>query len=112
MKKLLKNKKGTFEIDQLQTVVITLVVVGILLGLGLIVMSEFYETSCDSWNETSGECTTEGHATSGINDTRSAIGDVSGWLSLIVLVLVIGIILAIVFKVLPGAKGATAPMDY
>jgi len=103
MRNILQNKKGAFEIDQLQSVVITLVVIGIVLGLGLIVLGEFMDETDDA------------DATSGINDTLQAIGDISGWLSLIVLVIVIGIILAIVFRVLPGARatpGAGVPMDY
>ena len=106
MRSILQNKKGAFEIDQLQSVVITLVVIGIVLGLGLIVLGEFMDETDDE------------DATDGINDTLQAIGDISGWLSLIVLVIVIGIILAIVFRVLPGARatpgapGAGVPMDY
>ena len=88
----LYDKKGAFEIDQLQSVVITLVVIGIVLGLGVIVLGEFMDETDDAT------------ATDRINETLQAVGSIGGWLSLIVLVVVIGIILAIVFRVLPGAR--------
>ena len=96
------SKKGAFELDQLQSVVITLVVIGIVAGLGLIVLGEFMDQTDDAT------------ATSGINDTLQAVAGIPAWLPLIVLVLVIGIILAIVFRVLPGARtsGAGMPMGY
>jgi len=103
MRNILQNKRGSFELDQLQSVVITLVVIGIVIGLALIVLGEFISETDDQ------------QAQDGINNTIQAIGDVSGWLSLIVLVLVIGVILAIVFNVLPGARATPTPgmpVDY
>jgi len=94
------EKKGAFELDQLQSVVITLVVIGIVAGLGLIVLAEFMDETDDAT------------ASDGINDTLQAIAGIPAWLPLIVLVLVIGIILAIVFRVLPGSRAGASPMGY
>ena len=102
MRSILK-KKGSFELDQLQSVIITLVVVGIVAGLGLIVLGEFMGQTDDAV------------AQGGINDTLQAIAGIPAWLPLIILVLIIGIILAIVFRVLPGARGGQVggmPMGY
>ena len=107
------SKKGAFELDQLQSVVITLVVIGIVAGLGLIVLGSFQEYACgDDWNATTGVCDDPNEASTGINDTLSAVAGIPSWLPLIILVVIIGIILAIVFRVLPGARGGATPMGY
>jgi hypothetical protein len=103
-------KKG--QIGSLQGIIITLVVVGLFLGIGFMVLEEFYENTCESWNETSGECDTQTEASSGLNTTISAVGKVPTWLGIIVILAIVGILLAIVFSVLPGnqegSEGLTA----
>jgi len=82
------NKKG--QIATLQSVIITLVVVGIILGIGFLILEEF-ESQMDSGSE----------AEAGVNDTITALKKVPTFLSIIVIVAIVGILLAIVFSVLP-----------
>lgn len=88
MRSLLNAKKG--QIGALQGIVITLVVIGVVLGIGLYVLNEFYD------NLTAGT-----EAALAVNDTISAIGDISTWLGIIVIVVIAAIILAILFGVMP-----------
>ena len=90
MKSLLENRKG--QLATLQTIIITLVVIGIVLGIGLLVLEEFMS------NLTSGS-----EAKSGVNETINALATIPTWLSIIVLLAIVGILLAIVFSVLPRA---------
>jgi len=85
-------KKG--QIGNLQAIVITLVTVGIILGIGLLVLQEFRD------NIENGS-----DAEAGVNDTIDAINEIPGWLDIIVIMSIVGIVLAIVFAVLPGARG-------
>ena len=82
------NKKG--QIATLQSVIITLVVVGIILGIGFLILEEF-ESQMDSGSQ----------AESGVNKTIEALGKVPTFLSIIVIVAIVGILLAIVFSVFP-----------
>lgn len=82
------DKKG--QLGTLQGIVIALVVIGIVLGVGFMVLEEFEE-----------EMTDGSDAESGVNDTIFALKEVPEWLDIIVIVAVVGIILAIVFAVLP-----------
>jgi len=90
MKSLLENRKG--QLATLQTIIITLVVIGIVLGIGFLVLEEFMS------NLTSGS-----EAESGVNETINALATIPTWLSIIVLLAIVGILLAIVFSVLPRA---------
>jgi uncharacterized protein involved in cysteine biosynthesis len=94
MRSLLDNKKG--QIGSLQGIIITLVVVGIVLGIGFVVLEEF-EGQMDEGSE----------AESGVNDTIQALATIPNWLSIIVILAIVGILLAIVFSVLPRAGTAT-----
>lgn len=93
MKSLLENKKG--QIGTLQTIIITLVVVGIVLGIGFMVLEKFL-----------GQMESGSEAESGVNDTINALAEVPNWLSIVVILAIVGILLAIVFSVLPRAGGA------
>jgi uncharacterized membrane-anchored protein len=82
------SKKG--QIGSLQGIIITLVVVGIVLGIGFMVLEEFM----DNMN-------TGSEAEDGVNETIQALGKVPTWLGIIVILAIVGILLAIVFSVLP-----------
>lgn len=94
MKSLLViNKKA--QLGSLQTIIITLVVVGIVLGIGFLVLEEFRDQmtdNSDSWK--------------GVNSTIAAMNKIPTWLSIIVILAIVGILLAIVFSVLPRAGTA------
>ena len=87
----IKNKKG--QLGTLQSVIITLVVVGIVLGIGFLVLEEFYD-QMGSGTE----------AASAVNETIVAMAKIPTWLSIIVILAIVGILLAIVFSVLPRGQ--------
>ena len=90
MKSLLKNRKG--QIGTLQTIIISLVVIGIVLGIGFLVLEEFMD-----------QMTAGSEAKSGVNKTIVAMAKIPTWLGIIVILAIVGILLAIVFSVLPRA---------
>jgi len=90
MKSLLKCKQA--QLGSLQTIIITLVVVGIVLGIGFLVLEEFRD-----------QMTAGTEAYSGVNDTITAMAKIPTWLSIIVILAIVGILLAIVFSVMPRA---------
>ena len=94
MKSLLKEKKG--QIGTLQTIIITLVVIGIVLGIGFLVLEEFMD-QMDAGSE----------AEAGVNDTIQALSEIPSWLTIVVILAIVGILLAIVFSVLPRAGGGS-----
>lgn len=97
LRHILDNKKA--QLGGLQGIVLTLVVVGILLGAGFFILEEFRdqaETIADEGNNAS--------SYQGINDTIEAMTTIPDLLPLIVLIAIVGIILAIVFTVIPGAR--------
>ena len=85
---MLKNKKG--QLGGLQGIILTLVVVGILVGVGFLVLQEFMDTM-DAGSE----------AETGVNDTIQAFKKIPDFLPVVVIVAIVGILLAIVFTVLP-----------
>jgi len=91
MKSILSNKKA--QIGTLQSIIITLVIIGIVLGVGFLVLEEF-----------SSQMTAESQAQAGVNDTISAMATIPTWLTIIVLIAIVGILLAIVFTVLPRGQ--------
>lgn len=81
------------EVSQLYQFVLLLVLVGMLLGVGLLVMSEF-STSLGP-----------GTAGTAINDTADAIGDIgTTWVPIIVIVAACAIILALVIRSFAGGR--------
>ena len=90
MRSLSKSKKG--QLGNLQGIILTLVVVGIILGIGFLVLSEFYD-----------QMTAGSYAADAVNDTIVAMAQIPTWLSIIVILAIVGILLAIVFSVLPRA---------
>ena len=95
---ILKSKKGFTEIAQLQTLVTSLVVIGIVLGVGFMVLEKFYVKS-----------TPASSAAYGINETIYAVREVPGWLPIVIIVAIASVILALVFRALPGAGAGGAP---
>lgn len=100
MRSILDKQDSKAQLGNLQGIILTLVVVGILLGAGFFIMEEFrdqaQEIADDGENSSSYQ---------GINDTIDAMGNIPELLGLIVLIAVIGIILAVVFNVIPGTRG-------
>jgi uncharacterized BrkB/YihY/UPF0761 family membrane protein len=88
MKSVLSNKRG--QLGNLQGIILTLVVVGILIGVGFLVLEKF-----------AGQMTTASQAQAGVNDTITAFKQIPTFLPIIIIVAIVGILLAIVFSVLP-----------
>ena len=82
------SKKG--QLGTLQSIVITLVVIGIVLGVGFMVLEEFRD-----------QMSAGSEAYEGVNDTITAVKKIPTWLGIIVILAIVGILLAIVFSVLP-----------
>ena len=89
----MKSKKGA--IGTLTNVIITLVTIGIILGIGFLVLENFRD-----------QMTSGTEAYSGVNETIVALVTVPTWLGTIVLLAIIGVLLAIVFSVLPRSSGS------
>lgn len=85
------NKKG--QLGNLQGIIITLVVIGIVLGVGFLVLTEF-QGSMD-------EGTSAYNAT---GEVVTALEKVPTWLGVIVIIAVVGILLAILFRSLPQTR--------
>jgi len=98
MKSLSKhNKKG--QLGNLQGIVLTLVIIGILLAAAFLILEEFRDETATIADD--GVAAT---SYQGINDTIEAMTTIPDLLPLIVLIAIIGIILAVVFNVIPGAR--------
>tara|TARA_R100001530_G_scaffold106853_1_gene74643 strand:+ start:609 stop:887 length:279 start_codon:yes stop_codon:yes gene_type:complete len=91
---MFKSKKG--QLGNLQGIIMTLVVVGIVMGAGFFILGEFRDQV-----ETLGQT----EATAGVNDTIVALGTVPDLLPLVVLIAMVVIILALVFTI-PGARSS------
>jgi hypothetical protein len=84
------------QLGNLQGIILTLVVVGVLIGAAFFILGEFQDQVSDLG-------ATE--AVQGINDTVNALDNVPSLLPLVVLIAMVVIILALVFTI-PGARGA------
>ncbi len=85
------------QLGNLQGIILTLVIVGILLGAVFFILDEFLSQAITISGAGSS-------AVTGINQTIIAMLTIPNLLGLIVLIAVIGIILAVVFNVIPGAR--------
>lgn len=92
MRTLLDSKKG--QIGNLEGIISVLIVVGVLLGVAFFILEEFRD------NMTAGS-----EAYLGVNQTIVALATVPTWLPIIIIVAIAGIILAIVFAVIPRFSG-------
>lgn len=99
-KSVLKNKKGN--LDNLTGVISTLVVVAILLGVVFLVLSSFIDQIL-ALNTAGGN-----ESADAVNDTLQALKQIPTWLPLVVILSIVGIILAIVFTVLPRSGGGSS----
>ena len=90
----MKNKG---QLGNLQGIILTLVVVGILVGVGFLVLEEF-----------EGQMTAGSDAALGVNDTIQAMKKIPTFLPVIVIIAIVGILLAIVFASLPRQGGMSA----
>ena len=95
--KPLNNKKG--QLGNLQGIVLTLVVVGILIGAGFLILEKFRDEVEDIADDGSNASSYQG-----INDTIDAMTTVPDLLGLIILIAIVGIILAVVFNVIPTGR--------
>ena len=101
--KLLKSKKG--QLGTLQNIVISLVVIGLVLGLGFLVLEEYLEQI-----ETSATLGTAAASYQGVNKTIDALTEIPEWLDIVVILAIISILLYIIFAVFPrgaGGEGTT-----
>lgn len=95
MRSVLKNKKGALEaIGGLQTLAVMGLVVGIILGLTFYVLGQFRDEIGDK----------SSLAYEGVNKTIEAIYKIPTFLGIIFLVGIIGVILMIVFAVIPAVR--------
>jgi len=91
MRSVLKDKRG--QLGNLQGVIITLVVIGIVLGVGFLVLTEFQDSM---------EADSEAYNATG--DVVEALTKVPTWLGVIVIIAIVGILLAILFRSLPQTR--------
>lgn len=91
MRSVLKDKRG--QLGNLQGIIITLVVIGIVLGVGFLVLTEF-QTSM----------VTDSEAYNATGDVVEALTKVPTWLGVIVIIAIVGILLAILFRSLPQTR--------
>ena len=83
MKKL--HKKGV--VDQLMPVVIALVVIGIMLVIGFLILAEVKANS---------KVAADVNATSAVNEVTNAMGDIPGWLPIIVITIIGALLIGLV----------------
>lgn len=88
------NKKGQF--GNLQGMVISLVTIGIIIGVCFLVMAEFKTNITDNTSQ----------AWKGVNTTEAAMSKIPQWLGIIVILGIVGIIMSIIFSVFPRQGGA------
>lgn len=89
MKSLIKGKKGLM-LGDLYPAVLTIVLIGILLGIGIYVLAQFDAQIDDA------------EASSAINQTMVGIGDFADWIAIIVVVIAAAVILGVVFSSFGG----------
>ena len=81
------SKKGQLSMQNLGSVVTVFVVVGLLLGVGLYVLQNFYD-----------KLTSTSQSAISTNETIWALGTFSSWFSIIITVVAAAVILGIVFR--------------
>lgn len=92
--KPITSKKG--QLGNLQGIVLGLVIIGILIGAAFLILERFRDEiesiAAEGENSTSYQ---------GVNDTIEAMTTIPDLLGLIILIAIVGIILAVVFGVIP-----------
>jgi hypothetical protein len=94
----MKDKRG--QIGTLQGIVLSLVIIGVLIGAAFLVMGEFEQEV----ENTSGNGS---KAYENIGKVIDAMGKVPQFLGLVVLIAVISVIVALIFNAFPGARTST-----
>ena len=93
MRSVLKDKRG-MSLGDMYPAVLTIVLIGIILGIGLYVLAEVNDEITNT------------DATAAINDTIDGLGDFAGWIAVIVVVIAAAIVLGIVLRSFgSGARG-------
>jgi len=82
----LKGKKGALGLANIYPAVLTFVLIGIVIGIGLYVLAEVMDEITDPT------------ASGAVNDTINALADFSGWFAIIIIVLAAAIIIGLVMK--------------
>ena len=98
---LAKNKRG--QVGNIPGIIMTIVLIGAFLGAGFLILQEFLDQTEDIASNGANSS-----AYKGVNETINALLTVPELLGLIVLVLVIGIIIAVLMGVFPGARVSQA----
>jgi len=93
MKSLLKDK-GAYSLGDLQGIVLLLVVIGVLFGAGLYVLSEFTNKLTDTTDGTA----RQNQSLDSVKNVTSGIGDLAGWIPIIVIVIAAAIVIGIVIR--------------
>ena len=94
MRSLLENKKKGMTLGDMYPAVLTIVLIGIVLGIGLYVLTEVDDEIDDA------------DASSAINETVQGLGDFAGWIAVIVVVIAAAIVLGVVMRSFgAGARG-------
>jgi len=91
LKSIQKDKRGMSLVD-IYPAVLTLVLVGIILGIGLYVLSEVNAQITDA------------QATDAINETITGLATFADWIAVIVVVIAAAIVLGIVLKSFGGGR--------
>ena len=91
----LKDKKGAGMFGDLQGMILSLVVIGVIIGVGFLVMSSFQTNIATTAGNTS-------TAYLGVNQTINAMETIPQWLGIIVLLGIVAILLGILFRVFPS----------
>jgi uncharacterized protein (UPF0333 family) len=85
LKKINRNRKG--QIDHLVPLVISLVVIGVLLVVAFLIMSEVASNST---------VTADGNASAAVDEVQEAMGTIPGWLPIIVIVVIGALLIGLV----------------
>ena len=83
------------QLGSLQGIVLSLVIIGVLIGAAFLILGEFLAETVTQGNS---------DAVEGVNDTLQAMKKVPAMLGLIVLIAVIAIIVALIFGAFPGQR--------
>lgn len=92
-------KRGQINLQAIQGLVITLVILGIVIGLGLLVLTEVQSEINETEAPDGADCAwsnTTCDSYDGISGSIDAINEIPGWLSIIVIIVIVVIILGLV----------------
>ena len=91
LRNLLKNKKG-MTLGDIYPAVLTLVLVGIILGIGIYVLAEISSNI------------TNPSAAAAVNTTITGIGNFASWIAIIVVVIAAAVVLGVVLSSFGGGQ--------